>query len=110
MRRWRSVSASARLRSQSPFQGLRRYFYIEGLRSLRPHRHKQQQKRDQELSGEPQEDATTKTADALFATATGGQHLTLEGRQKGGPVVHPGDVISSRLSIRIPGCNPRTNG
>ncbi len=34
------------------------------------------------------EDATMKTADALASTAQGGQHLTHEQREKGGPVVH----------------------
>ena len=34
------------------------------------------------------EDATMKTADALASTATGGQHLTHEQREQGGPVVH----------------------
>ena len=34
------------------------------------------------------EDATMKTADALAAAAHGGQHLTHEEREKGGPVVH----------------------
>ncbi|HUY95498.1 MAG TPA: hypothetical protein VMU71_09370 [Terracidiphilus sp.] len=37
---------------------------------------------------EPQEDATMKAADAVVRTVTGGRHLTLEGKQKGGPVVH----------------------
>jgi len=37
---------------------------------------------------EPKEDATMKTADAIVATVTGGQHLSFEERQKGGPVVH----------------------
>lgn len=46
------------------------------------------QQRQQEASGEPKEDATMKAADAIVATATGGQHLSLEGKQKGGPVVH----------------------
>lgn len=36
----------------------------------------------------PQQDATMKTADAIASTATGGQHLTFEQQQKGGPVVH----------------------
>lgn len=34
------------------------------------------------------EDATMKTADAIVSTVTGGQHLTHEQREKGGPVVH----------------------
>ena len=37
---------------------------------------------------EPKEDATMKAADALVATVTGGQHLSFEEKQKGGPVVH----------------------
>src|SRR4051812_47400476 len=37
---------------------------------------------------EPQEDATMKAADAIVATVTGGQHLSFEEKQKGGPVVH----------------------
>ncbi len=34
------------------------------------------------------EDATMKAADAIAATAQGGQHLTHEQREEGGPVVH----------------------
>ncbi len=37
---------------------------------------------------EPKEDATMKTADALVSAVTGGRHLSMEGKQKGGPVVH----------------------
>lgn len=37
---------------------------------------------------EPNEDATMKTADAVVRTVTGGRHLTLEQKQKGGPIVH----------------------
>jgi putative membrane protein len=37
-------------------------------------------------TGEP--DATMKTADAIAAKVTGGQHLTYEQEQKGGPIVH----------------------
>lgn len=39
-------------------------------------------------SEQPKEDATMKTADAIVSTATGGRHLSWEGREKGGPVVH----------------------
>ena len=39
-----------------------------------------------EHSDEP--DASMKTADAIVNTATGGQHLTYEQKQTGGPVVH----------------------
>jgi len=38
--------------------------------------------------GEPKIDATMKTADAVFSAVTGGRHLSLEGMQKGGPIVH----------------------
>ena len=38
--------------------------------------------------GEPKIDATMKTADAIVNTVTGGRHLSLEGKQKGGPIVH----------------------
>ena len=34
------------------------------------------------------EDATMKTADAIASTAQGGQHLSHEQREKGGPIVH----------------------
>ena len=37
---------------------------------------------------EPKQDATMKAADAIVSTVTGGRHLSMEERQKGGPVVH----------------------
>lgn len=37
---------------------------------------------------EPKEDATMKAADAVTRAVTGGRHLTLEQKQKGGPIVH----------------------
>lgn len=40
----------------------------------------------QQHSDEP--DATMKVADAVAATVTGGQHLTYEQEQTGGPIVH----------------------
>ena len=46
------------------------------------------QQKQQEESGAPKEDATMKVADALVNTATGGRHLSLAGKQKGGPIVH----------------------
>ena len=49
--------------------------------------HKQQPEAPAE-DKEPKIDATMKTADALYNTVTGGRHLTLEGMQKGGPIVH----------------------
>ncbi|HEY6448017.1 MAG TPA: DUF1440 domain-containing protein [Acidobacteriaceae bacterium] len=48
------------------------------------------QELQREQRGEPKEDATMKAADALVAKATGGQHLSMEGKQKGGPIVHYG--------------------
>ena len=60
----------------------------ESLQTEQEKRQEQQQKRQQEQSGEPTQDATMKAADAIVATATGGQHLSMEERQKGGPVVH----------------------
>jgi putative membrane protein len=42
----------------------------------------------QEASGEPREDATMKAADAIVNTVKGGEHLSLAGKQAGGPVVH----------------------
>jgi hypothetical protein len=39
-------------------------------------------------AGKPKEDATMKAADAIVHAATGGRHLTWEGRAKGGPIVH----------------------
>jgi putative membrane protein len=34
------------------------------------------------------DDATMKTADAIVSTVTGGRHLSHEGKEKGGPIVH----------------------
>lgn len=39
-----------------------------------------------QAEGEP--DSTMKTADAIASTVTGGQHLTYEQEQTGGPIVH----------------------
>jgi len=47
-----------------------------------------QQQNGQKSSEE--ETATMKTADAIVETVTGGQHLSHEGKQKGGVVVHYG--------------------
>lgn len=60
----------------------------ESLQTEEERRREQQEQRRQQASGEPKQDATMKAADAVVATATGGQHLSMEGRQKGGPVVH----------------------
>jgi uncharacterized membrane protein YagU involved in acid resistance len=37
---------------------------------------------------EKPDDATMKTADAIVSTVTGGRHLSHEGKEKGGPIVH----------------------
>jgi putative membrane protein len=42
----------------------------------------------QEPVGPKPDDATMKTADAVVATVTGGRHLSHEGKEKGGPIVH----------------------
>ncbi|MBS1805712.1 MAG: DUF1440 domain-containing protein [Acidobacteria bacterium] len=42
----------------------------------------------QDQSGDKPDDATMKTADAVVSTVTGGRHLSHEGREKGGPIVH----------------------
>jgi uncharacterized membrane protein YagU involved in acid resistance len=47
-----------------------------------------QQPSDQQQDDQPKEDATMKTADAVFSTITGGRHLSYEAKQKGGPIVH----------------------
>jgi hypothetical protein len=48
----------------------------------------QEQPQQQPHDDAPKEDATMKTADAVVSTVTGGRHLSLEGKQKGGPIVH----------------------
>ncbi|HXS76699.1 MAG TPA: DUF1440 domain-containing protein [Terracidiphilus sp.] len=42
----------------------------------------------QEPVGPKPDDATMKTADAVVSTVTGGRHLSHEGKEKGGPIVH----------------------
>ena len=46
------------------------------------------QSQQQPQDGEKPDDATMKTADAVVAAVTGGQHLSHEGKEKGGPIVH----------------------
>jgi len=53
-------------------------------------RQEREQERQRQQRGEPKIDATMKAADSITAAATGGQHLSLEGKQKGGPIVHYG--------------------
>ena len=43
---------------------------------------------DQPKDDQPKEDATMKAADSVVSTITGGRHLSMEAKQKGGPVVH----------------------
>lgn len=44
--------------------------------------------RQQPQEGEKPDDATMKTADAIVSAVTGGRHLSHEGRERGGPIVH----------------------
>lgn len=62
----------------------------QSLETEEEKRQEQFQEQMREANGEPKEDATMKAADALVSTATGGRHLSMEERQKGGPVVHYG--------------------
>ena len=49
---------------------------------------RQQPSSQSQSDNEPKEDATMKTADAVVSTVTGGRHLSMEAKQKSGPVVH----------------------
>ncbi len=62
----------------------------EALETEEEQRYEREQERQRQERGEPKIDATMKAADALTAAATGGQHLSMEGKQKGGPIVHYG--------------------
>jgi putative membrane protein len=42
----------------------------------------------QEQGDDKPDDATMKMADAVVSTVTGGRHLSHEGKEKGGPIVH----------------------
>ncbi|HKF49017.1 MAG TPA: hypothetical protein VKB38_16790 [Terracidiphilus sp.] len=48
----------------------------------------QNQAQSESSNGEVKEDATMKTADAVVSAVTGGRHLSFQGKQKGGPIVH----------------------
>ena len=48
----------------------------------------EQDKQQEQSKQDPQPDATMKTADAIVNTVTGGEHLSWEAKQKGGPMVH----------------------
>ncbi len=48
----------------------------------------EQQKQQEQQKEDPQPDATMKTADAIVNKLTGGEHLSWEGEQRGGPIVH----------------------
>jgi hypothetical protein len=58
------------------------------LQSEQERKQQEIQQRESQQRGEVKEDATMKAADALVKTATGGRHLTLKGKQVGGPIVH----------------------
>lgn len=60
----------------------------QALQTPDERRKEQEQQSKQKESGEPNVDATMKAADAIIAAATGGEHLSMEGKQKGGPIVH----------------------
>lgn len=60
----------------------------EAVQSEEENRQQKAQEVQQQESGEPKIDATMKTADALVNLATGGRHLSLEEKQKDGPIVH----------------------
>lgn len=60
------------------------------LESDEEQRQEREQERQRQARDEPKIDATMKAADCIIAAATGGQHLTLEGKQNGGPIVHYG--------------------
>ena len=60
----------------------------ESLQTEEERQQEQAEQQRREENGEAHEDATMKAADALVRTATGGRHLSLEQKQKAGPVVH----------------------
>lgn len=62
----------------------------EAVESEEEKRQEQIQQKRQAASGEPKQDATMKAADSMVATITGGRHLSMEQREKGGPIVHYG--------------------
>jgi putative membrane protein len=49
---------------------------------------KQEAEAQKKSAGDQGDDATMKTADAIVSTVTGGQHLTYQQREIGGPIVH----------------------
>jgi putative membrane protein len=53
-----------------------------------PEENRADEEKAKQAEDDPQPDATMKAADAITATVTGGQHLTWEQEQKGGPIVH----------------------
>lgn len=62
----------------------------ESLQSGEEKANERVQELQREQRGEAKEDATMKVADAVVATATGGRHLSMEKKQKSGPIVHYG--------------------
>lgn len=67
--------------------GTKLHEVLETQDEQRQEREREQLRQDR---GEPKIDATMKAADSLTAAATGGQHLSMEGKQKAGPLVHYG--------------------
>jgi len=65
----------------------------EFMENLGPPLQKAVQGAEAPAQNQPQEeerpdDATMKTADAVVSAVTGGRHLSHEGKEKGGPIVH----------------------
>jgi len=56
--------------------------------SLQTHEEKEQERQKEQQQTQPDEDSTMKVAEAVVNTVTGGQHLSFDGKQKGGPIVH----------------------
>lgn len=61
---------------------------VQEFASKLDHSAQQQQQQSSSPDGEPKEDATMKAADGVVRVVTGGRHLSLEGKKKGGPIVH----------------------
>ena len=58
-------------------------------RAVQDEQHNQADEQAQDESeSNPKPDATMKAADSIVNVVTGGQHLSWEGKQKGGPIVH----------------------
>lgn len=60
----------------------------EALKTDEERRQEHEHKQRQQESSQLEEDVTMKIADKVTVAATGGQHLSMEGERKGGPIVH----------------------